>query len=62
MKRSDSRRRFSVGELVEAAYEEAARLTRNPRLVAVIANRVLEKMLATSDQPELVRQLRSAAS
>lgn len=63
MKRNDSRgNRFSVGELVEAAYAKAARITPNPQLAAVIASRILEKTLWTSDRPDLVRQLQTAAS
>jgi hypothetical protein len=62
MRRKHARTRFSVGELVDAAYDEAGRLTRNPRLVAVLVSKVLEEMLSASDRPDLVDQFRKAGS
>jgi hypothetical protein len=61
MTRKHSETRFSVGELVELAYKEAGRLTPNSRLAAILASRMLEKLIATSDRPDLVHQLQSAA-
>lgn len=57
MDRSRPKHRYSVGELVAAAYREAGRTTRDRRLAAVIANRILTSWLARSDHPELVHQL-----
>ena len=58
MTRKHARARFSVGELVDAAYDEAAQLTRNPKLMALLVSKVLEEMLSASDRPDLIDHFR----
>jgi hypothetical protein len=53
---------FSVGDLVDAAYELATHLTRNRQVTAVVATKILQHWLEHSDHPELVRSLQGAAS
>ena len=54
-----SRKKYSIGELVAAAYKEAARVTDNHQVASVLASRTLATWLARSDHPELIEQLRS---
>ena len=62
MSRSPSKRTYSIGELVTAAYEEAGRLTRDPQIAAIVASRTLETWLAHSSRPDMVQKLRSIQS
>jgi hypothetical protein len=59
MSRIPSKRRYSIGELVTAAYKAAGRVTRDPRIAAVVASRTLETWLAHSTRPDMVEKLRS---
>jgi hypothetical protein len=61
MKRTPSRRRYSVEELVVAAYKAARQVTHNRRLVTIIVSKMLEDWLARSDRPDLLRQLQATA-
>jgi hypothetical protein len=61
MQKLSSKRKYNIGELVSAAYEEAERVTSNRCVAAIIVSRTLESWLARSDRPELVRELRAAA-
>jgi hypothetical protein len=60
MGRTSSKCRYSISELVVAAYEVAARVTDNSEVASVIASQTLASWLARSDHPELIEQLRSA--
>ncbi len=62
MTRKNSKPRFSVGQLVDAAYAEAGRITSNRQVAALIASRLLEELLSASDRPDLVRQLQGTGS
>jgi len=55
------KRRFSVGEIVDAAFAETSRLIDDQRAAAIIASRLVERILSTSDRPDLVDQLRAAS-
>ncbi|HEY4186272.1 MAG TPA: hypothetical protein VGP07_14450 [Polyangia bacterium] len=59
MGRTSSKRKYSIGELVVAAYKEAARVTDNREVASVIASRTLAAWLSRSDHPELIEQLRA---
>jgi len=61
MRRNTGKRKYSIGELVEAAYRQAGRETSNPQIASIIAGRTLENWLASSNHPELVQQLRASA-
>ena len=54
-----SKRKYSIGQLVEAAYKEAARVTDNRAVASVLASRALANWLARSDHPEMIERLRS---
>ena len=60
-RRPHTKRRFSVGEIVDMAYAEASRLTSDPRTAAVITSKLVEALLSASDRPDLVDQLRAAS-
>ena len=57
MRRHTVKRKYSIGELVTAAYEQAERETHNPKVASIIACRTLENWLAASNHPELVERL-----
>jgi len=57
MKRTSPKLKYSVGELVAVAYQEAERATHNRMLAALIARKILEDCLASSDRPDLGKQL-----
>jgi hypothetical protein len=59
MGRTSSKRRYSIGELVVAAYKEAARVTDNREVASVIASHTLAVWLSKSDHPEMIEQIRS---
>jgi len=54
-----SKRKYSVAELVAAAYKEAARVTDNRQVASVLASRTLAAWLEKSDHPELIERLRA---
>jgi len=54
-----SKRKYSVAELVVAAYKEAARVTDNREVASVLASRTLANWLARSDHPELIERMRA---
>jgi hypothetical protein len=60
MRRNRAKRKYSIGELVMAAYQKASRETDNPQVASIIASRTLENWLASSNHPELVAQLQSS--
>ena len=57
MSRTHSKRRYSIGELVTAAYKEAGRVTRDPQVAAIVASRTLASWLARSSHPEVLLKL-----
>ena len=59
MTRTDSRTRYSVGRLVDLAYEKARRMTADRLMTAVVASVILEEWLARSNRPDLVNCLRA---
>jgi len=61
MRRNTGKRKYSIGELVEAAYRQAGRETRNPHVASIIAGRTLENWLAASNHPELIERLHTSA-
>jgi hypothetical protein len=61
MNRTRLKQRYSIGELVAAAYREAGRVTRNRRVAAIIASQKLATWLDRSNHPELVDQLGAMA-
>jgi len=54
-----SKRKYSVAELVVAAYKEAARVTDNREVASVLASRTLATWLEKSDHPELIERMRA---
>ena len=59
MSRTPSKRRYSIGELVTAAYKEAGRVTRDPQVAAIVASRTLASWLAHSSHPEILLKLQT---
>ena len=55
-------RRYSVEELVVAAYKAATQVTRNRMLAALIVSKILESWLMKSDRQDIVEQLQSASA
>ena len=62
MSRTPSKRRYSIGELVTAAYKEAGRVTRDPQVAAIVASRTLATWLARSSHPEILSKLQSSVA
>ena len=60
MRRHTAKRKYSIGELVMAAYRKASQETDNPQVASIIASRTLENWLTSSNHPELVAQLQSS--
>lgn len=56
-----SKQRYTVEQLVEAAYKQAERVTSNREVAALVASKLLEGWLAHSDRPDLVQRLQSPA-
>jgi len=54
-----SKRKYSIAELVVAAYKEAARVTDNREVASVVASRTLATWLEKSDHPELIERMRA---
>ena len=54
-----SKRKYSVAELVVAAYKEAVRVTDNREVASVLASRTLATWLEKSDHPELIERMRA---
>jgi hypothetical protein len=55
--RNASRQRYTVEQLVEAAYKQASHVTRHPQVAALVASKLLEGWLEHSDRPDLVERL-----
>jgi hypothetical protein len=62
MKRAGLKNRYSVEELVAAAYGEAGHVTRDRTLALILVSKMLEDWLKHSDRPDLVKQLETASS
>ena len=62
MKRIHSRQRYSVAELVAAAYTAAGQVTRDRLLAAVLVSKMLEDWLTHSSRPDLVKKLATTPS
>lgn len=60
-RRPNTKRRFSIGEIVDLAYAEASRLTSDPRAAGVITSKLVEAFLSASDRPDLVDELGAAS-
>lgn len=61
-RRAGAKRRYSIGELVAAAYKKAGTVTRDQRVAAIIASQMLATWLARSNHPEVVAQIRALAA
>jgi hypothetical protein len=61
MKRVNSGRRYSVEELVAAAYKAARQVTCNRLLAAILVSRVLEEWLKRSDRHDILEELQSTS-
>ena len=59
--RRHTKKKYSIGELVEAAYKQADLETSNPRVASIIVGRIMESWLAASNHPELVEHLKMSA-
>jgi hypothetical protein len=55
-------RRYSVAELVAAAYKAATQVTRNRVLAGMIVSKILEDWLMQSDRQDLVKRLQSVST
>ncbi len=62
MSRTPSKRRYSIGELVTAAYKEAGRVTRDPQVAAILASRTLASWLVRSSHPEVLLKMQGPPS
>ena len=62
MRNQGSKHRYSIGELVSAAYKQAESVTRNRQVVALVASKILEDWLEHSDRPDLVRRLQTPSA
>jgi hypothetical protein len=63
MKRTTSpKTKYSVGELVSVAYQEAGHATRNRMLAGLVASKILEDWLTASGRPDLVKRLQARPS
>ena len=62
MNRTIRERRYSVEELVVAAYKAATQVTRNRMLAAMIVSRILEGWLMKSDRQDIVEQLQAVST
>ena len=61
MKRVNSGRRYSVEDLVDAAYKAARQVTCNRLLAAILVSRVLEEWLKRSERHDILEELRAAS-
>ena len=55
--RNASKQRYTVEQLVEAAYKQARHVSSNRQVAALVASKLLEEWLAHSDRPDLVQRL-----
>jgi hypothetical protein len=60
--RNASKQRYTVEQLVEAAYKQARHVSNNRQVTALVASKLLEAWLVHSDRPDLVQRLQSPAS
>lgn len=56
---TQAKHRYSIGQLVDEAYRQARHVTQNPRVMDLVATKILESWLAHSDRPGLIKQLQS---
>jgi len=61
MSRTVSRHRYSIGDLVSAAYRQAGFVTRNQRVASLVAAQLLESWLGKSDRPDMIRKMRTVS-
>jgi hypothetical protein len=61
MKRVNSGPRYSVEELVDAAYKAARQITCNHLLAAILVRNVLEEWLKRSNRHDILEELRAAS-
>jgi hypothetical protein len=59
MKRIYARRRYTIEDLVAAAYKAAGQVTCNRVTAAIIVSRVLADWLARADRPDLLKELQA---
>jgi hypothetical protein len=57
MNADPSRRQIRLGDLVVAAYDQTAKVTRRPQTASRLAVRTLARWLEKSNRPNLLRQL-----
>jgi hypothetical protein len=57
MKRNLPNKKYSVEELVAAAYRAAGEMTKNRMLAAILVSKALESWLLSSGRVDLVQQL-----
>jgi hypothetical protein len=61
MKRANSRGRYSVEELVAAAYKAARQVTCNRILAAILVSKLLEEWLKRADRHDILEELRGTS-
>jgi len=54
-----AKHRYSIGQLVDEAYRQARHVTTNPKVMDLVATKILETWLAHSDRPSLITRLQS---
>lgn len=59
MNRNSAKHRYSIGELVDQAYKQARDISRDRKVVDLVATKILESWLSHSDRPDMVRVLQS---
>ena len=57
MNRNLPKRKYSVEELVAAAYRAAVEVTQNRMLAAILVSKILESWLLKSGRLDMVKQL-----
>jgi hypothetical protein len=61
MKRANSRCRYSVEELVAAAYKAARQVTCNRILAAILVSKLLEEWLKRADRHDILEELQATS-
>ena len=61
MKRAKPRGKYSIEELVAAAYKAAGQVTCNRILAAILVSRVLEEWLKKADRHDILEELRATS-
>jgi hypothetical protein len=54
-----AKHRYSIGQLVDEAYRQARHVTNNPKVMDVVATKILESWLTHSDRPGIIKRLQS---